>query len=158
MALAGAIEFQLWIIERRGHIPMFREALARIDAGEDRTFFGLVEKDQTRDPIADAYIERFGLLGGTLPARVIKFFETMWSIKVDAARLVAGDFGNREIAAQVIRQDLELMADIDKSGRELARDLRASAEWPFAPVFRLARWVVSGNPPRRSDGLVRPPA
>jgi hypothetical protein len=91
MALAGAIEAQLWAIERRGHVKMFREELVLLDAGQDRSFFGLVDKDHVRNPIADAFIEKYGMLKGTLPTRVIKFSQVMWGIRVDAARL-AGEF------------------------------------------------------------------
>jgi len=37
-ALAGAIEFELWAIKRRGHLQFFRDKLEQIEAGADITF------------------------------------------------------------------------------------------------------------------------
>lgn len=140
MALAGAIEMELWAIERRGHVQMFRGILERFEAGKFVAVRGLAPEDQARNPIADAFTEKFGMLPGRLPARVIQFFQTMWGLRLDAARVVSGHFGeNVSLIAAVIRQDLDIMAEMQVMGRQLALDLRASADGFWAPVSRVWR-------------------
>lgn len=128
MALAGAIEAELWMIKRRKHVEFFRGALVRIRNGEPLTFYGFVKEDQAKNAIADAFMEKFGMLPGTMPARTIKFFQAMWGIRIDVSRVVAGEFGgDRGLIASVIEQDLELMAELEVLGQQLALDLREFA-------------------------------
>jgi hypothetical protein len=145
MALAGAIAMQLGAIERRGHLKFFKDELARLRAGEVRAYFGFADKDQVRDPIADAYIEKYGMLGGDLTERVIHFFQTMWGIRVDVSRLVSGHFADAAVRIHVIQQDIDIVEDLQVTGKKLAQDLRASAEWPFASILNV--WRDMTRPP-----------
>ena len=155
-ALAGAIEFELWALERRGHETLLREKLAMLEAGDEVQFFGFAPENQTRNPIADAYTAKLGMLRGDLPARVIQFFQTMWGIRVDGARLVSGGFGEDPATiAGVLRQDLELLGETVARGRTLARDLRASADGFWWPIKRAWRAIRHRRPRRLEADAVR---
>lgn len=128
MALAGAIEHELWAIRRRGHVAMFESMLPLLDDGVLPTFFGFVREEDARNRIADAYLDKLGALSGELPSHVIRFIQTMWGLRVDASRLGTGKFGDDpKLIARIIRQDLELMAEMDIFGTDLVRRLKLSA-------------------------------
>lgn len=139
-ALAGAIEFEIWALEHRGHETRLRGFLTMLEAGQNVQIYGFAPENQARNPIADAYTEKLGMLPGNLPARTIQFFQTMWGIRIDGARLVSGGFGKDcALIADVIRQDLDLLAETVTRGRVLALDLRASTDGFWWPIKRLWR-------------------
>ena len=128
MALAGAIETELWAVRRRGHIAFFESMLPQLDGGTLPTFFGFAREEDARNPTIDVYLDKVGVLGGDLPSHVIRFTQIMWGIRVDASRLVAGKLSNdSQQVARIVRQDLALMAEMDAFGIDLARRLRRSA-------------------------------
>lgn len=128
MALAGAIETELWAVRRRGHVAFFESMLPQLDTGVRPEFFGFAREEDARNPTIDAYLDKIGVLGGELPSHVIRFTQIMWGIRVDASRLVAGKLGNDpKKIARIVRQDLALMAEMDAFGTDVARRLRRSA-------------------------------
>ena len=128
MALAGAIETELHMITRRGHMEAFKGYLDRMERGEALNFYGFVKEGQSSNLIVEAYLDRFGMLGGELPSDCMRYFQTTWGIRVDAARLVAGELSSDPaVQMHVIRQDLAIMAEMEVFGRDLARRLRRSA-------------------------------
>ena len=128
MALAGAIETELWAVRRRGHVAFFESMLPQLDGGTLPTFFGFAREEDARNPTIDAHLDKIGLLWGELPSHVIRFSQIMWGIRVDASRLVAGKLSNDpQEVARIIRQDLALLAEMDVFGTDLVRRLKRTA-------------------------------
>jgi hypothetical protein len=61
-ALAGEIASILYMTEKRGHVALFENALPTLDAGQDVSVPDIAPGREFRDPVADRYLDRLGLL------------------------------------------------------------------------------------------------
>ena len=90
---------------------LFENILLRLEAGEDVQIPKLIGENDgkfgTLYPIVDRYLDKFGLLPGTIPERVVRFYQFVGGIRVDMERLAANEV-NKDGRSFLIRTDLEL--------------------------------------------------
>jgi hypothetical protein len=137
--LAGVIEATLLMTNRREYIPLFQGVLRQIEQGQTVKFDKLLD-DASIDPITTKMLDRVGLLGHDLPARVAAFMYVLTSIRMDLVRFGRGEFDNNMPgAAKIIREDLALWEEFEPKARLLVRDLRnyANERFRFLWVWRV---------------------
>ena len=128
VALAAAVETDIWIADRRRHADFFRTALETLRQGHAMRFFGGMMEGQISDPIADHLMDRVGILEPDLAARTTRFFTALHGIRGDVMNLRNGVFGDDPATvAMVIEADLALWQETREAGLALVVDLRKSA-------------------------------
>lgn len=141
-ALAGEVAAILHIATVRDYGPLFEGYLKRLETGIDVRVPPLLAKPLDLDPIWERHIAQVGLLGGMLPAEVVRFYTCLQGIRLDLARLAAGEFdGDPPRKAALIREDLALWTQIPALAEPLIARLTAIANEPLACV----RWLRGGR-------------
>ena len=125
LALAGAIDALLSLIEARRMPRELGAALDELDAGRPVEFATLISENAPFQAITLAYANQIGNLGKELPFRVARFLTHCEGLQHDIERLGRGGDQPRTQAA-VIRAMLPLWTETGRLGRELVSELRAA--------------------------------
>ena len=129
LALAGAIDALIGLIEAREMTAELRDALVRLDAGHPVEFGSVIRDNAPFRAITLAYADRIGGLGGDLAFRTARFLTYMQGLQHDLDRL-------REHAqeprtqALLIRRMSPLWLETQRIGTALVTDLRRLAQKP----------------------------
>ena len=126
LALAGAIDALLGLIETRRMTDELLEALERLDAGQPVEFGSLISDNAPFQAITLAYANRIGGLGGDLPFRVARFLTYTQGLQHDLVRLEQNNDKPR-IQATLIRRMRPLWETTQQLGTGLVGDLRITA-------------------------------
>jgi hypothetical protein len=133
-ALAGEIAGLLYMSNKRRYRQLFENILSRLEAGENVQIPKLIGENDgkfgTLYPIVDRYLDKLGLLPGTIPERVVRFYQFVGGIRVDMERLAANDV-SKDTRSFVIKTDLELWRETEILGEQLVRDLHDVAARKF---------------------------
>ena len=123
LALAGAIDAMLGLIEARDMTAEIARAMPELEAGHAVEFRTLVGDNAPFRTITMAYAETLGALGGDLPFRVARFLTWTEGLQQDLRALEQSD-GRPERQAALVRQMNDLWPRTDALGRGLVTDLR----------------------------------
>jgi hypothetical protein len=135
-ALAGEIASILYMTKKRGHVEFFQQMLPALDQGQYVSIPVLAPAGDYRDPVADRYIDRLGLLPSNYAERIVRFYTILAGVRSDLQRMASGGFkGNPSAMATVIREDLRVWAEATQLGEEIVIELRKVASpirsrWP----------------------------
>ena len=135
-AIAGEIHSILHFTQRQHHVDhldWFRNALVRLENGEQVNIPEIFAPPVQIDPVFAEYLDEIGSLRGTLPERITTFYTNLMSIRHDIRNLVDGKLdGDLAFKAAMIREDLALWEETCRAGLALRDDLRAiaAASWP----------------------------
>ncbi len=127
LALAGAIDALLALIETREMTVELNAARGELEAGRPYEFGSLIEENAPFRAITMAYANRLGDLGGDLPFRVARFLAYSQGLQHDLARLDRNRDRPR-VQAMVIGRMEPTWRVTETLGRGLVADLRALAE------------------------------
>ncbi len=127
LALAGAIDALLGLIETRQMTKELWTALAELDAGRSVEFGALIGENAPFQAITLSYVGQIGNLGGDLPFRVARFLTFNQGLQHDLNRL-DGSGDRPEVQAMLIRQMSPLWDTTNALGVTLVTDLRQAAE------------------------------
>lgn len=126
LALAGAIDAFLGLIEARQMTKELWAALAELDAGHRVEFGTLIGDNVPFQAITLSYANQIGNLGGDLPFRVARFLTFNQGLLHDLGRLdQSGD--KPEVQAMLIRKMGPLWERTEALGTGLVADLRQAA-------------------------------
>ena len=140
-ALAGEIASLLYMTKKRGHVEYFQQLLPHLDGGRDVPVSVLTPPGDYRDPVAERYIDRLGLLPSDYAERIVRFYTLLAGVRGDVRRMASGEFkGNPSAMADVIRANLPVWAEAMQLGEQLVVELRKVA----TPI----RWNVTSLRPR----------
>jgi hypothetical protein len=144
-ALAGEIASLLYMTKKRGHVEYFQQLLPDLDGGRDVSVPVLAPAGDYRDPVADRYIDRLGLLPSDYAERIVRFYTLLAGVRGDARRMASGEFkGNPSAMADLIRANLPVWAEATQLGEELVVELRKVAtpfRWRWTSLW--PRWPKS---------------
>lgn len=149
-ALAGEIASILYMTNKRGHIQFFEQLLPKLERGEDVSVPALAPSGDFRDPVAEKYIDRLGLLPSNAAERIVRFYTLLAGVRADIQRMVAGEFKDPAAKAYVVREDLQVWAEAAQLGEQLVSELRKIA----SPRARVHAWVEAGQLDQRV-GVIR---
>ena len=126
LALAGAIDALLSLIEMRNMAEEFIRVLPELDAGIAVEFSRLIGENAPFQAITLSYANRLGDLGGDLPFRVARFLTYNEGLQHDLHRLDQ----NRDrpvVQAMLIRNMRPLWETTRELGTSLVADLHKAA-------------------------------
>ncbi len=123
MALAGAIEALLGLIEARDMTGELVGALEALDAGHPVEFGSLVRDNEPFQAITLHYANQIGGLGGDLPFRVARFLTYIQGLQHDLGRLDRHQ-DKPQVQAMLIRRMNPLWQETQALGVGLVADLR----------------------------------
>ncbi len=126
LALAGAIDALLGLIEARGMTAELTGALQELDAGRPVVFGSLVGDNDPFKTITLAYADQIGHLGRDLPFRVARFLTYSQELLHDLARLDRHQDAP-PMQAMLIRRMGPVWEMTEELGRGLVGDLRQEA-------------------------------
>lgn len=126
LALAGAVDALLSLIETRDMVGELIGAHDRLEAGERVTFGSLVGQSQSFWTITMAQATRIGELGGELPFRVSRFLTFSEGLLQDLARLEQ-NADQPQLQAMLIRRMEPVWLQTEALGKQLVSDLREEA-------------------------------
>ncbi len=126
LAIAGAIDAMLGLIETRDMIKELWEALGELDAGQPVQFGSLIRDNAPFQAITLAYASQIGNLGGDLPFRVARFLTYNQGLLHDLGRL-DGNTDKPQVQAMLIRRMRPLWEKTHVLGTKLIEDLRTAA-------------------------------
>jgi len=124
-ALAGEIASILYMTERRGHVAFFEGLLPTLEAGNAVSVPSIAPGREFRDPVADRYLDRLGLLSSNLPERIVRFYTLVVGVRMDVQRMASGEFADNPSAmAAIIREDLAVWKEAIMLGGEVVTELQ----------------------------------
>ncbi len=126
LALAGAIDALLGLIEMRNMTEEIWEALERLEAGQAVELGSLIRDNAPFRAITLSYANQLGGLGGDLPFRVARFLTFSQGLQHDLDRLHQNN-DTPEMQAVLIRRMKPLWDNTREIGTRLVVDLRAAA-------------------------------
>ena len=126
LALAGAIDALLDLIETRGMIAEIQTAIPELEAGRRVEFTALIADNAPFTTITMAYARQIGDLGGALPFRVAKFLAFHEGLIRDLIRLRDG-LDAPATQARLLLSMRPLWEATLLLGQELVVDLRSAA-------------------------------
>ena len=126
LALAGAIDALLGLIETRQMTQELWTALKELDAGRSVEFAALIGENAPFQAITLSYTDQLGNLGGDLPFRVARFLTFNQGLQHDLNRL-DGSRDRPEVQAMLIRTMRPLWETTHSLGVTLVADLRHAA-------------------------------
>ena len=125
LALAGAIDALLRLIEARRMPVELEAALGELEAGRRVEFATLINDNAPFQAITLSYANQIGNLGRELPFRVARFLTHCQGLQHDIERLGRGSDQPRTQAA-LIRAMLPLWTETGRLGGELVIELKAA--------------------------------
>ncbi len=123
LALAGAIDAMLGLVEARRMIDELGAALAELDAGHSVEFGALIGENAPFQAITLSFAGQIGNLGGDLPFRVARFLTFIQGLIHDLVRLDRSR-DKPEVQAMLIRSMRPLWEMTRPLGMTLVADLR----------------------------------
>lgn len=126
LAIAGAIDALLGLIEARDMITELWEALGELDAGRPVQFGSLIRDNSPFQSITLSYASQIGSLGGDLPFRVARFLTYNQGLLHDLGRLDE-NMDKPQVQAMLIRRMRPLWEKTHVLGTALIEDLRRAA-------------------------------
>ncbi len=126
LALAGAVDALLGLIETRQMTEELWTALAELDAGHSVEFGALISDNAPFQAITLSYAGQLGNLGGDLPFRVARFLTFSQGLQHDLARLDQSR-DRPDVQAMLIRRMSPLWEKTKALGVTLVADLRQAA-------------------------------
>ena len=126
LALAGAIDALLDLIETRDMIMELSGALGELEAGRPVQFGSLIRDNAPFQAITLSYSNQLGSLGGDLPFRVARFLTHNQGLLHDLARLDENT-DQPQVQAMLIRRMRPLWEKTQVLGTALIGDLRRTA-------------------------------
>jgi hypothetical protein len=135
-ALAGEVAGILHMTEKRDYPRYLERVLGQLDAGQNVPIPKLIGGSDnnytvaTMFPVMDRYLDKLGLLPGTLPERIVRFYQFVGGIRLDLDRLATNEF-DAPGKASLIREDLDLWKETSRLGEQLVRELRDVAATTF---------------------------
>ncbi len=126
LALAGAIDALLGLIETRDMTTELVEALAELDAGRPVEFGSLIRDNGPYEAITLSYANHLGALGGDLPFRIARFLTYTQGLQHDLARIEL-ETNKPQLQAMLIRRMSPLWDKTQNLGKGLVVDLRMTA-------------------------------
>ena len=151
LALAGAIDALLRLVEARDIPSKLQKMLADFEAGRPIRSGPVMGRNQPFQTITDAYAGDLGNLGGDLPFRVARFVTHSYGIHLDLLRLT-GDQDDAQSKVALIREIEPLWDETRAVGQALVGDLRALAglsalpRWGGAPDSHAHRTAPASRP------------
>jgi hypothetical protein len=121
-AVAGEIASILYMTNKRGHVGYFERLLPTLDSGLDLEvpIAAIVPRGDYRDPVADKYMDRLGLLPSDYAERIIRFYTLLAGVRLDIKRLTSGEYnGDPSAMASLIREDLQVWAEATQLGEQI---------------------------------------
>ena len=136
LALAGAIDALLGLIETRNMTAELWGALERLEAEHPVEFVSLIRDNAPFQAITLSYTDQIGGLRGDLPFRVARFLTYSQGLQHDLGRL--GENKDKpQMQAMLIRRMSPLWEETQKLGMSLVTDLREAAGNPRRGKGRL---------------------
>ena len=126
LALAGAIDAMLGLIEARDMITEISEALGELEAGRPVQFASLISDNAPFQAITLSYANQLGNLGGDLPFRVARFLTYNQGLLHDLGHL-GENTDKPQVQAMLIRRMQPLWEKTHVLGTTLIEDLRKAA-------------------------------
>jgi hypothetical protein len=126
LAIAGAIDALLGLIETRDMITELREALGELDAGRSVQFGSLIRDNAPFQAITLSHASQIGSLGGDLPFRVARFLTYNQGLLHDLGHLDENT-DKPQVQAMLIRRMGPLWEKTHVLGTKLIEDLRKAA-------------------------------
>ena len=123
LALAGAIDALLGLIETRGMIVELWTALEELDAGRSVEFASIIGDNAPFQAITLSYANQIGQLGRTLPFRVARFLTYCHGLQHDLARLDR-NADRPHVQARLIRLMQPIWIKTETLGTSLVADLK----------------------------------
>ena len=126
LAIAGAVDAMLGLIETRELVTELWEALRELDAGRSVQFGSLIRENTPFQALTLSYANQIGSLGGDLPFRVARFLTYNQGLLHDLGRLDANT-DKPQVQAVMIRRMRPLWEKTHALGVKLVEDLRKVA-------------------------------
>ncbi|MGI3778971.1 MAG: hypothetical protein ACRYGC_16895 [Janthinobacterium lividum] len=126
LALAGAIDALLGLIQARNMTAELLGALEALEAGRRVEFGSLIRDNAPFQAITLHYANQIGGLGGDLPFRVARFLTYSQGLQHDLGRLEQQE-DNPQVQAMLIRRMNPLWQETQALGVCLVADLRKAA-------------------------------
>ncbi|MGI4976288.1 MAG: hypothetical protein ACRYG6_05025 [Janthinobacterium lividum] len=126
LALAGAIDALMGLIEARDMTGELVGALEALDAGRPVEFGSLIRDNAPFQAITLHYANQIGGLGGDLPFRVARFLTYSQGLQHDLARL-GQQQDKPQVQAMLIRRMNPLWQETRTLGVRLVADLRKAS-------------------------------
>ncbi len=126
LAIAGAIDAMLGLIEAREMITELSESLGELEAGRPVQFGSLIRDNAPFQAITLSYANQIGSLGGDLPFRVARFLTYNQGLLHDLNHL-GENTGNPQVQAMLIRRMRPLWKNTQVLGTTLIADLSKAA-------------------------------
>ncbi len=126
LAIAGAINALLTLIEARDMIAELWAALGELEAGRPVQFGSLIRDNGPFQAITLSYASQIGSLGGDLPFRVARFLTYNQGLLHDLSRLDE-NVDRPQVQAMLIRRMQPLWERTHVLGTALIEDLRGAA-------------------------------
>ena len=125
-AISAEIRSMIEIAKRRDHEAHFRSYLDHWEQGQrvdDRpTIVGLrTMEDAQRDQVADANLDKLGLLGADIAADVVRFYTMVKGIRADLVNISTEP--RVEQCIKLLKEDLDLWEDVKSLGMSLQNRL-----------------------------------
>lgn len=135
LALAGAFDAILSLIETRSMIPHLLASLPDLERGVRVEFSSLIHENASFKAITSAYVDQIGHLGGDLPFRTAGFMTNVDMLTQDLVRLETHS-DRPEAQALLIRSMGPVWDNTLLIGTALVRDLRERGGVKAAPRQR----------------------
>jgi hypothetical protein len=129
LALAGAIDALLRLIEVRNVPGELEQALPELEAGRPVQFSSLVGENAPFQTITLSFAGQIGSLGDDLPFRVARFLTYSQCLQDDMERLASNEYG-ASAKAMLIRNIGPLWSETRLLGTGLVQDLRTIGGYP----------------------------
>ncbi len=143
LALAGAVDALLGLIEMRQMTEELWGALPDLDAGRHVEFVALIDENAPFQAITLSYAGQLGNLGGDLPFRVARFLTFSQGLTHDLIGLTQNK-DNPATQAKLIRTMRPLWKATQTLGVTLVADLRHAAGVPAGRAASAGRGRPAG--------------